>query len=57
MELTAEIRHNTWTVNDSDGGVWWPSDEASEEIDAAVDPAAKAVAVCDAAPMRGEWRS
>lgn len=55
--LSAENKGGVWCVVDGDGGVWWPSEEAAEEIEAADDSAAKAVEICDTDPMRGEWKS
>lgn len=46
-----------WSVMDPDGSRWWPNDEASAEIEAAEDPAAKAIEICTNSPMRGEWHS
>ena len=52
-------RHNAdgWHVVDTDGGVWWPNDDAQTELERADDSAALVVAMCESAPMRGEWRS
>jgi hypothetical protein len=50
----------TWEdgwVEDREGGVWHPSDEARAEIEASDDPAATAVRICHDTPLRGEWRS
>lgn len=44
-----------WSVVDVNGGIWWPSDEAHKEIVQSPDPAAKAIQVCRAQPMRGTW--
>ena len=55
--LTASLRNNTWTVTDSNGGVWWPNDPTAAEIAASTDAAATAVRICDTQPTRGEWRS
>lgn len=56
MRLHADIIDEKIVVRDSDGGVWWPAAEATAEIDLANDPRAKAIEICDAEPMRGEWR-
>jgi len=48
---------NQWTVLDSDGGRWFPSDEADEEIAASDDPGAAAIRICETEPMRGVWNS
>jgi hypothetical protein len=55
--LSAENNIHGWYVDDSDGGRWWPDDEAQEEIQRNDDPAARAVALCRDEPMRGEWVS
>jgi hypothetical protein len=55
MTLIAEIRHKTWTVTDTEGGVWWPNDEASAQINAADNPEAEAVRIANTEPMRGTW--
>lgn len=55
MTLQADYTDGTYVVRDTDGGVWWPSDEALAEIQAADDPEAKAVEICDQQPMRGHW--
>ena len=55
--LTAEQQHGEWAVRDSAGGVWHPDDDTAAEIAASEDPAATAVAICDAEPMRGTWHS
>ena len=47
--------NDTIMVVDPDGGTWAPSEEAAEEINAADDPAAKAIEICESAPTRGEW--
>lgn len=46
---------NEVLVVDTDGGVWTPSESAQEEIQAAEDKAAKAIEICQSAPMRGTW--
>ena len=43
-------------VVDTEGGVWWPSEDAAAEIEAAEAPAQAAVEMCQAAPMRGVWK-
>ena len=55
--LRAERRHETWTVTDPAGGVWWPDADAEREIDAAADPGTRAVEIADRAPTRGRWAS
>jgi hypothetical protein len=53
--LTAENSTYGWSVIDADGGRWWPSDEAQALIDAAADPAAEAVRMCEEQPTLGRW--
>lgn len=53
--LTADYSHDSWRVEDPDGGVWYPDETAAEEIASADDPAARAVHICRTQPMRGEW--
>lgn len=54
--LTAIENVHGWSVEDAEGGRWWPDEEAQAEIEAADDPAARAVEICLEDPMRGEWR-
>lgn len=44
-----------WHVEDPAGGIWWPSDEASEQIESTSDPASESVRICRETPMRGTW--
>ena len=53
--LSAEENVYGWHVIDFRGGVWWPNDDASAEIEASDDPAAAAVRICEEADERGEW--
>lgn len=55
--LETARRHGQWTVQDPDGGIWWPSDDAQAEIQASDDPARAAAIMCSEAASRGEWRS
>jgi len=55
--LRAERRHETWTVTDEAGGVWWPDADAEREIGEAADPGTRAVEIADREPMRGRWAS
>lgn len=57
MTLIPETRHGVMTVLDTDGGRWWPSDEALAEIEASDDPEATALRICENEPMRGQWRN
>lgn len=54
--LTAATRNDIIVVIDSDGGIWWPSAETSDEIRRAENPEALAVEICESAPMRGTWK-
>ena len=45
------------SVEDEDGGVWWPGEGAQDEIADAWDPRAEAVRICREDPSRGEWSS
>lgn len=42
-------------VEDENGGIWWPSNEAELEIDASDDPEITAILMCASQPMRGTW--
>jgi hypothetical protein len=46
-----------WRVQDSDGGVWWPSCEAEDLINAEPEDqrARKAMELCQYAPTMGGW--
>jgi hypothetical protein len=49
-----------WRVRDTDGGIWYPSEEALEDIAAAGGVLAqqdRALVICRDEPMRGEWAS
>ncbi len=56
MTIHAERMDDRLVVVDTEGGVWWPSEDAAAEIEAAEDPAQAAVEMCQAAPMRGVWK-
>ena len=56
MTIHAERMDDRLVVVDAEGGVWWPSEEAAAEIEAAEAPAQAAVEMCQAAPMRGVWK-
>lgn len=56
-ELRAERLSDGWCVNDQCGQRWWPDDDAAAEIEQSEDPEALILAMVEAAPMRGEWRS
>lgn len=55
--LSASFSASGWRVEDSCGSVWWPSDDAADEIEAAPDPAAAALAMCRDYPSRGTWNA
>lgn len=54
-KLITETLDSTITVRDLDGGRWWPSAEALDEIRASADPEATALRICDEEPTRGRW--
>lgn len=54
-KLITETLDNTITVRDLDGGRWWPSAEALDEIRASADPEAAALRICEEEPTRGRW--
>ena len=56
MTLHAERMDGRLVVVDTEGGIWWPLEEAAAEIAAAEDAAQAAVEMCQAAPMRGVWK-
>ena len=56
MTIHAERMDDRLVVVDTEGGVWWPSEDAAAEIEAAEDAAQAALEMCQAAPMRGEWK-
>ena len=53
--LTAIEINNTFCVEDNDGGIWTPTEEAASEIAGSQSPADAAVVLCSDDPMRGEW--
>lgn len=52
----ADVLHGKYIVRDPDGGIWWPSDEAAQEIETHENPNERAIEICRAEPMRGEWQ-
>lgn len=56
MTMQAEIRDGQYTVTDSDGGVWWPNEDAQKEIQDADAPEDAALALCLVHPMSGVWK-
>jgi hypothetical protein len=55
--LTAIEINNTLCVEDINGGVWTPNEEAAAELAGSQDPAKATVALCIISPMRGDWSS
>lgn len=57
-ELDAGHDIDGWYITDTvGGGVWRPTDVAAAAIEAAADPAAKAIDLCWTDPYgSGEWR-
>ena len=56
MSIIIDTLHDTIVVRDSEGGVWWPSDEARAEIEASPDPEATALMIAEDHPTRGAWK-
>ncbi len=63
MAIKLEYRHETPTLTDSEGGVWWPTREAEERINAAGDyeaggswDAQERVALAEEAAGNGTWK-
>jgi len=52
---SAFVAPSGWHVVDPQGGVWWPGEEALEEIQASSSPEACAVSICMFRPMQGRW--
>lgn len=46
-------------VRDVEDGlsIWWPKADAQAEIQAANDPEAAALKMCETDPMRGDWHN
>ncbi len=44
-----------WHVIDSDGGIWWPGEDADREIEESDEPEQTALAIFKESPMRGIW--
>ena len=53
--MIAVYRHDTWTVDDPEGGTWWPDDNLVSHLTEVEDPAAEVLRVCREAPYRGRW--
>jgi len=49
--------HDEFVVWDGQGGVWWPSEEAQEEIAEADNPRVAALRMCYDQPYRGVWKN
>lgn len=43
------------SVEDTDGGTWYPNDEAQAEIQSSQNKSDKAIEICQSEPMRGRW--
>lgn len=54
---TAQERDGVWTVDDSRGGTWWPSEDAIDLIDRSSDPEGLAISLASEGVRFGEWRS
>lgn len=50
-----EFIDNTYTVLDTEGGRWWPNNEAIDEINSSDSPEQTALRICKEEPMRGHW--
>jgi hypothetical protein len=55
--LRAIAIYDTYAVEDGEGGVWHPNEDAEAEIAASADPKKCAIDLVVADPMRGEWHS
>ena len=47
---------DTIVVRDTEGGIWWPNEDALAEINASDDPEVSAIEICENEPMRGVWK-
>lgn len=56
MSMIAQHYDGQIVVQDTDGGIWWPNEEAAAEIAAADDPEEVAIEMCESVPMRGTWK-
>ena len=54
--LTAAQNADGWYVDDTEGGRWFPSDDAEQEIETSDNPEMTAKRICDEEPMRGTWK-
>jgi len=54
--LTVFERYAALMVADSEGGIWFPSVEAEDDIAAAADPAQRALEIAQQEPQRGTWK-
>jgi len=46
-----------FVVEDTEGGIWWPSKDAQIEIENSKNSERKAIEICEKEPMRGTWKS
>lgn len=53
--LTCRIFHDKYVVEDSRGGIWWPSEAQQEIIDRANNPEETAISLALNQPAEGEW--
>ena len=56
MTMTTDNLNGIIIVRDSDGGIWWPSDEVRAEIEASPDPEVTALMIAEDHPTRGTWK-
>jgi len=59
-DKTARLRvldlSDGYAVEDTDGGIWWPDDDAQEEIAESRDPERSALQMAQRQPRRGIWK-
>lgn len=55
--LTATHNRYGWSVEDSEGGRWWPDADTKTEIEESDDPEATALRICRDDPGRGTWHN
>ena len=54
--LNTDKLDGTIVVRDTEGGIWWPNEEAQAEINAADNSDEAAIEICENEPMRGVWK-
>lgn len=57
MLIATKELWDSWSVEDTDGGRWWPNEEGERLIQERGDDEAAAISVCDEFPLLGEWHS